>query len=286
MLNSFVPRDWQDRFVRQYQTNPQKNYLLEACTSAGKTSGAIYAYVSLKDGLDWRFLIAVVPSEHLKRQYATDAANLFRLNLYYSGTDKRLERVPTPQELLKDEYHGMVLSYQWLTKSGNAEALKQTLQQSLAGKIFLILDEVHHASENKSFGEKCQIAFPDHVISHRLMTSGTPFRSDNDRILGDWVTYESVDDNSYECKPDFYYRLDEALRDGVIPPFSFVSLAGEFTYRRGQAYYEGKKFTNAQNQQELTDILNTAIYPEGGWVETAIGWAHERMKRDRSKGLL
>ncbi len=82
MSYPFVPRDWQERFVREYQTNTPKNFLLEGCTSAGKTGGALYAYVFLKDGLDWKFLISVVPSEHLKKQYAQDAKNLFGLNLY------------------------------------------------------------------------------------------------------------------------------------------------------------------------------------------------------------
>lgn len=62
-------------------------------------------------------------------------------------------------------------------------------------------------------------------------------------------------------------------------------MAGEFTYRRGQAVYEGKTFTNAQSEQELTDALKTAIFPEGDWMRMAIEWAHERMKRDRAKGL-
>ena len=51
MSNSFVPRDWQERFVREYQTNTKKNFLLEACTSAGKTAGALNSYVCLKDGV-------------------------------------------------------------------------------------------------------------------------------------------------------------------------------------------------------------------------------------------
>ena len=62
----FTPRDWQERFVRELQTNIQKNTLVEACTSAGKTAFGIYCYVFLKDGLDWSFLLPVVPSEHLK----------------------------------------------------------------------------------------------------------------------------------------------------------------------------------------------------------------------------
>jgi superfamily II DNA or RNA helicase len=285
MPERFVPRDWQDRFVREYQTNPKKNFLVEACTASGKTGGALYAYNSLKDGFDWRFVIVVVPAEHLKRQYAQDAASLFGLNLYYSGTDTRLRRLPTPDELLRQGYHGIVINYYWLTKPGNAESLKSNIGQSLAGKIFVILDEVHHASSDLAFGQACEVAFPDHIVSHRLMTSGTPFRSDNNRILGNWVSYVSVEENIYECLPDFRYTLADALNEDIIPAFSFVTMAGEFTYRRGRAVYEGKTFTNAQNEDELKDALNTAIYVEGDWVRTAIEWAHERMKRDRAKGL-
>lgn len=210
---------------------------------------------------------------------------MFGLNLYYSGTSTRIGRLPTPQELKADGYEGLVLSYQWLTKPENAESLKQELEQNIKGKVFLILDEVHHASSELAFGQACETAFPDHVVSHRLMTSGTPFRSDQNRILGNWVRYASVEENIYECLPDFRYTLAEALRKEVIPAFSFVTLAGEFTYRRGQFEYEGKTFTDAQNEQELTDALNTAIYVEGGWVQNAIEWAHSRMKRDRTKGL-
>lgn len=285
MSKNFTPRDWQERFVREYQTNTKKNFLLEACTSAGKTAGAIYSYVFLKDGLDWRFLVSVVPSEHLKRQYAQDAKKLFGLNLHYSGTSTRIGRLPTPQELEADGYQGLVLSYQWLTKPENAESLRQELERSMKGKVFLILDEVHHASSELAFGQACETAFPDHVVSHRLMTSGTPFRSDQNKILGNWVNYASVEENVYECLPDFRYTLAEALREGVIPAFSFVVLGGKFTYNRGTYHYEGKTFTDAQNEQELTDALNTAIYVEGGWVHSAIEWAHSRMKRDRAKEL-
>ena len=281
----FEPRDWQERFVREYQTNTKKNFLVEACVSAGKTAGALYSYSFLKDGLDWRFLVAVVPSEHLKRQYAQDAKKLFGLNLYYSGTSTRIGRLPTPRELRADGYEGLILSYQWLTKPENAESLRQELEQSIKGKVFLILDEVHHASEKLAFGQACETAFPDNVVSHRLMTSGTPFRSDQNRILGNWVNYDSVEDNVYECVPDFRYTLAEALREEVVPGFSFVVLGGEFTYNRGTYSYEGRTFTDAQNEQELTDALNTAIYVEGGWIQEAIEWAHSRMKRDRANKL-
>ncbi|MEC4813045.1 MAG: DEAD/DEAH box helicase family protein [Scytonema sp. PMC 1069.18] len=285
MSKKFVPRDWQDRKVRAYQINLKKNFLLEACTSAGKTAGALYAFDSMKSVLDWRFVIVVVPAEHLMRQYAQDAHNLFDLNLFHSGTVKRLGRLPTPEELLSQGYHGLVVSYQWLTKSRNAEWMADALSQKLAGKVFLVLDEVHHVSSELAYGQACETAFPDQVISHRLMTSGTPFRSDNNRILGNWLTYVPVGDNTYQCVPDFRYTLADALNDRIIPPFSFVTMEGEFTYQRGRAVYNGKTFTNATNEQELTDALNTAIFVEGDWVKESIFWAYKRMQRDRAKEL-
>ncbi|MEH2339243.1 DEAD/DEAH box helicase [Nostoc sp.] len=285
MPSCFLLRDWQERFVRAYQTNLKKNFLLEACTSAGKTAGALHAFDSLKSVLDWRFLVVVVPAEHLMRQYAQDAFNLFNINLFYSGTVKSLGRLPTPEELLPQGYHGLVVSYQWLTSLKNANSLFNDLSRSVAGKVFLVLDEVHHASCDLAFGRACETAFPDTIISHRLMTSGTPFRSDNKRILGNWLTYVQLEQNTYQCIPDFRYTLADALSDQIIPPFSFVTMEGEFAYRRGIAVYNGRTFLNASDEQQLTDALNTAIHVEGDWVKEAILWAHKRMQRDRAKGL-
>jgi superfamily II DNA or RNA helicase len=130
MPKVFEPREWQERFVRAYQTNSKKNFLLEACISAGKTAGSLYAYVSMRKFREWRFLVVVVPAEHLMRQYAQDAFKLFGLNLHYSGTDKRLGRVPIPSELIKAGFHSLVISYQWLTKPGNAEFLAKAIENS------------------------------------------------------------------------------------------------------------------------------------------------------------
>ena len=99
------------------------------------------------------------------------------------------------------------------------------------------------------------------------------------------MTYTQVEENTYQCIPDFRYRLADALSDEIIPPFSFVTMEGEFDYRRGRAVYNGRTFTNATNEQQLTDALNTAIYVEGDWVKEAILWAHKRMQRDRAKGI-
>ena len=285
MSSPFIPRDWQERFVRQYQTNPKKNILLEACTAAGKTGGTLHTFVSLQNTLDWKFVVVVTPSEHLKRQYAKDAHQLFGLNLYYSGSDSRLGGLPCPEDLLQQNYQGLVVSYQWLTKGQNALSLANDLSKSLKGKVFVILDEVHHASHELSFGRACEEAFPDNVVANRLMTSGTPFRSDNNQILGNWLTYEQIGENIYECRPDFRYTLADALQDRIIPPFSFVTLEGEFKYIRDRAVYEGQTFTNAATQQRLRDALNTAIFVNGNWIEKAILWAHSRMERDRDKGF-
>jgi len=171
MPEEFVPRDWQKRFVRTYQTNRKKNFLLEACISAGKTAGSLYAFVSMRSTRELSFLVVVVPAEHLMRQYGQDAFKLFGLNLHCSGTDKRMGRVPTPSELLNSGYHGLVISYQWLTKSDNAEFLAKAIEKDVPGKVFVILDEVHHASEKLAFGQACETAFPDRIIPHRLILS-------------------------------------------------------------------------------------------------------------------
>ncbi|MEL6442347.1 MAG: hypothetical protein AAFQ80_24250 [Cyanobacteria bacterium J06621_8] len=208
------------------------------------------------------------------------------MKFYYSGTDKRLGRIPTLNELINKGYDGLILSYQWLSYGENARILKQSIEASSVNKIFLVLDEVHHVSDELSYGQACEIAFPDEIISHRLMTSGTPFRSDGKRILGDWIDYQYDEtNNQYIYKPDFFYKLVNALDDKIIPHFSFVTLGGEFSYREGEAIYEGRKFETEENEEDLSKLLNTAIYVGGEWIETAIEWAHQRMRRDRQNGF-
>jgi superfamily II DNA or RNA helicase len=285
-MPEFQPRDWQDYCLRAYQTDLKKNYLVEACIAAGKTGLALYMFTALKDTLDWRFLVVVVPAEHLMRQYAKDAKSLFDMELHYSGTDKRLSRLPKSEELIKSGYHGIIISYQWLTNLKNAQSLATDLGKTLKGKVFLVLDEVHHASSELSYGNACQMAFPDDIVARRLMTSGTPFRSDNNRILGDWLNYQQTDEkNQLECVPDFRYTLANALKDRIIPLFSFVTMQGEFSYRRDSYVFEGQTFTNAVDEQQLTDALNTAIDVNGDWLKEAILWAHQRMHNDRKKGI-
>jgi superfamily II DNA or RNA helicase len=282
----FQPRDWQDRAARAFQTDLKKNYLLEACISAGKTGFSLYLFTALKNTLDWRFLVVVVPAEHLMRQYAKDAKSLFGMDLFYSGTDKRLGRLPKPEELMNKGYQGVIISYQWLTNLKNAQSIAASLSKTLKGRVFLVLDEVHHASSELSYGQACQTAFPDDIVARRLMTSGTPFRSDNNRILGDWLNYRQTDvENVFECVPDFRYTLADALTDRIIPLFSFVTMQGQFSYRRGSYVFDGQTFDNADDEQQLTDALNTAIDVGGNWVTEAILWAHQRMQRDRLKGL-
>ena len=50
----------------------------------------------------------------------------------------------------------------------------------------VIADEMHHLGEQGNWGEAFEAAFSQHAIA-RLMTSGTPFRSDNQRLP--WVRY-------------------------------------------------------------------------------------------------
>lgn len=284
MTSSFQPRDWQLELLEEYQRQRKFNFLVEACVSAGKTPASINIYESLKDDYGWKFLVVVVPSEHLQGQFAQDAWNFFGLNLYYGKTDK------TVRELIRDGYQGLVITYQFIAanKGINAMLLSKSLRDTCNGRVFVIIDEVHHASDQLAYGQACEIAFPNDVVSHRLMTTGTPYRSDNNKILGNWLTYEPTsdeEDGKFECKPHFRYTIDRALADGIIPPFSFATLDGEFTYKRDGFLYEGKSFDKAQNQQELSDTLNTAIYTEGDWINEAIKWAHNRMKTDRAKGF-
>src|SRR3546814_15487171 len=83
---------------------------------------------------------------------------------------------------------------------------------------FVILDEVHHAGDDRAWGDGLRVAFSG--ARGRLSLSGTPFRSDTNPIP--FVTYQWE-----EAVPDFEYGYGDALGDGgVVRPVHFPRIKG------------------------------------------------------------
>ena len=109
----------------------------------------------------------------------------------------------------------------------NAEILRDVCKRY---KTLIIADECHHLGERKRWGECFSLAFGNTVA--RLMTSGTPFRSDRQKLP--WVRYYR---NQIELSPPHAYSYgygitkwntkycalgDQVVRDVVIKQWNGV----------------------------------------------------------------
>jgi hypothetical protein len=134
-------------------------FLTTATPEAGKTTFAVEAARRWRNKVSP--IVVVVPTSHLRVQWAK-VANKFGINLDPTFTNS--------MATLARDYDGAVVTYQTVASAPH-------IFRRLADKAFVILDEVHHAGEQRSWDDALRTAFDP--AARRLLLSGTPFRSDN-----------------------------------------------------------------------------------------------------------
>ena len=136
-------------------------------------------------------LTVVAPTDHLKRQWADNAARVgIAIDPNFKNADGRHGA----------EYRGVALTY---AQVANKPVLHRNRTE--AAKTLVILDEIHHAGDAKSWGDGVRMAY-EHV-ERRLALTGTPFRSDDSQIP--FVRYEAVEgaDGALVSSADYTYGL-------------------------------------------------------------------------------
>ncbi|MFV0308364.1 MAG: DEAD/DEAH box helicase, partial [Desertimonas sp.] len=187
MTRTIRLRRWQKAALDAYAEADASDFLAVATPGAGKTTFALaVARLALTDGA--RRLIVVAPTAHLKQQWAGAAHDV----------GLHLDPAWTPSDGLGADLHGIVTTYQQVATAAPALA-------ALAGDAIVVLDEIHHAADERAWGDSVRVAFGG--AARRLALSGTPFRSDTAPI-------PFIDYVLDQARPDFTYGYGEALRDG------------------------------------------------------------------------
>lgn len=203
-------------------------------------------------------LVVVAPTQHLRGQWADAAERLgLHLETTWSAADGGLP----------DDVHGLVTTYQQVASSAVAVT-------ELARDAFVVLDEIHHAGDELSWGEAVRTAFTG--ARTRLSLSGTPFRSDTNAIP--FVTYDA--DGSAII--DFEYGYGDALRDGgVVRPIHFPRIDGEMEWIDGDGELVSASFSDELDSVATSQRLRTALSPTGDWLTHALARAHDRLSEIR-----
>jgi superfamily II DNA or RNA helicase len=255
-------RPWQKRALDLLAASSDPDFLTVATPGAGKTTFALCAAVhdlatAAQHDDPGRRLVVVAPTSHLKLQWA-DAAARFGLHL-------EPRWVPSGGRLPAD-VHGIVTTYQQV--ASNPDAMRP-----LAARALTILDEIHHAGDDRAWGDAVRRAFE--VSPRRLALSGTPFRSDTRAIP--FVRYV-ID----EAVPDFEYGYADALADGrVVRPVYFPRINGFMEWVAPDGTSNSASFDDALDRVAGAQRLRTALSLDGEWLPTVLLQANDKLNTIR-----
>ena len=212
-------------------------------------------------------VIVVAPTEHLKTQWA-DAAGRVGIHL-----DPRFSNTTA---VTSSDYDGVAVTYAQVASRPSVHEQRTREQRTL-----VILDEIHHGGDNKSWGDGIREAFEPAV--RRLSLTGTPFRSDTNPIP--FVGYEYGDDGILRSSSDYTYGYAEALRDGVVRPVLFMAYGGAMRWRTRAGDEVAARLGEPMTKDLVAQAWRTALDHRGDWMPQVLRAADARLSRLREHGM-
>lgn len=261
-MTSLRLRPWQRAAFDQFTGSNSPDFLAVATPGAGKTTFALTCALAHLASSPGR-LVVVAPTRHLKTQWAKAA---HRLGL-------ALDIDWAPGQGLARDVHGLVTTYQQVANGSAAERL-----QGIARDGLVVLDEIHHAGDERAWGSSVLSAFS--TASRRLALSGTPFRSDDTPIP--FITYETTAEGDL-ARADVTYGYDDALRDGgVVRPVYFPRFDGQMEWSTPTGDVVRANFADELNRDQVSARLRTALSLDGDWLPQVLTQADQRLRAIRS----
>ncbi|MGQ0838745.1 DEAD/DEAH box helicase [Actinokineospora sp.] len=256
-------RDWQRRALTKYLTRRPKDFLAVATPGAGKTVFGLRVAAELLADRTVERLTIVAPTEHLKYQWAA-SANAAGIPIDPNFTNS--------MGATSRDYVGVAVTYAQVAAHPTLHRVRTEQRKTL-----VVLDEIHHGGDAKSWGEAVREAFTP--ATRRLGLTGTPFRSDDSPIP--FIDYEPDGAGYLRSKADHTYGYADALRDGVVRPVIFLAYSGEASWRTSA----GEEFTARLGEpltaEQTARAWRTALDPTGEWVPSVLGAADVRLTQVR-----
>ena len=259
-------RHWQIRALQQYLGVEPRDFLVTATPGSGKTTFALTLAGRLLAQRVVHRVIVVVPTDHLRGQWADAAA---RLGLWLDPD------LPNSVGPVREGTQGYVATYAQVAAKPMLHRNRAEARPSL-----VIMDEIHHAGDGLTWGDGLREAFD--TAKRRLGLSGTPFRTKADERIP-FVSYE-VDDDEVRSVADFTYSYGDALADGVVRPVVFAAYTGVSRWMNdaGDAY---AATLGSGSRKDEDKAWRTALSPTGRWVPHVIAAVDERVRAQRAAGI-
>ncbi len=256
-------RAWQAEALEAYLTERPRDFLAVATPGAGKTTYALRVATELLRRGVVRRVTVVAPTEHLKVQWADAAARVgIQLDPTFTNAAGTHNKA----------FDGVALTYAQV-------ASKPLLHRARteAAPTLVILDEIHHGGDTKSWGDAIREAFEP--AARRLALTGTPFRSDTSPIP--FVRYEEGPDGIRRSASDYSYGYAEALRDGVVRPVLFMAYGGAMRWRTRAGDELAARLGEPLTKDLTAHAWRTALSPTGEWIPSVLRAADKRLTEVR-----
>jgi superfamily II DNA or RNA helicase len=260
-------RAWQRRALTKYLTGKPQDFLAVATPGAGKTVFGLRIAGELLSDRTVDAVTIVAPTEHLKHQWSAAAAAAgIAVDPNFRNADGAVST----------DFRGVALTYAQVAAHPTLHRVRTENRRTL-----VILDEIHHGGDARSWGDAIREAFTPAV--RRLALTGTPFRSDDSPIP--FVRYEPAGDGSLRSVADHAYGYADALADGVVRPVVFLAYSGEAHWRTSA----GEEFTARLGEpltaEQTARAWRTALDPAGEWMPSVLHAADVRLQQLRASGI-
>ncbi len=260
-------RAWQRRALTRYLTAKPQDFLAVATPGAGKTTFGLRVASELLADRTVDAITVVAPTEHLKHQWAAAAAAVgISLDSRFSNSTGATS----------SDYTGVVLTYAQVASHPARHRARTDARRTL-----VILDEIHHGGDAKSWGDAIREAFSP--ATRRLSLTGTPFRSDDSAIP--FVTYEPDEQGFSRSVADHSYGYADALADGVVRPVVFLAYSGEARWRTSAGEELSARLGEPLTAEHTARAWRTALDPGGDWVSSVLHAADTRLTQLRATGV-
>lgn len=260
-------RAWQRRALTRYLTTRPRDFLAVATPGAGKTVFGLRLATELLADRTVESITVVTPTEHLKHQWAAAAAAAgIAIDPNFRNTTGATSA----------DYRGVAVTYAQVAAHPTLHRVRTENR-----KTVVILDEIHHGGDAKSWGEAIREAFTPAV--RRIALTGTPFRSDDSPIP--FVNYEPDEAGFQRSKADHTYGYSDALADGVVRPVIFLAYSGETSWRTSAGEEFTARLGEPLTNEQTARAWRTALDPTGEWVPAVLAAADMRLSQIRADGM-